>query len=141
MLRYLKYALILFVAFFSIMFLFFLCSGSNFRVPGMSHGPISLEKVINYHLKDILILSVTFAITLPFFIFSIEDYEKKKKLCDDYSKPKTGKDPILDKIIEDALEDGRKKRMEKHKEYGENEPGWLKSLWNKIANNNIDLDA
>lgn len=74
--------------------------GATMRVLGGSYGPQTIEEILRYHLlKDSAALSIIIAIGL-FFVYQNDKYQFQKK---QQKKKSPIKDPILDKIIEDAL--------------------------------------
>ena len=86
--------LLLFVE--SLNFLF----GSKSRTLGNSYGPQSVEEIINDHLiNDSIVLAISITIMVVLMFFN-DKYKSQKKQQD--KKPPLN-DPILDKIIEDAL--------------------------------------
>ncbi len=103
--------LLLFVE--SLNFLF----GSKSRTLGNSYGPQSVEEIINDHLINdsiVLAISITMMVVLMFFN---DKYKSQKKQQD--KKPPLN-DPILDKIIEDAL-NGKKATEDSESEVDDTE--------------------
>ncbi len=97
--EYIKTAFISFMLLLLFVELLNFLFGSKSRTLGNSYGPQSVEEIINNHLiKDSVVLAISITI-IKVLVFLNDKYQFQKK---QKQKKSPIKDPILNKIIEDA---------------------------------------
>lgn len=116
--EYIKIAFISFIILLLFAELLNFLFGSQSRTLGNSYGPQSVEEIINNHLiNDSIVLAISITI-MTILIFFNDKYQFQKKQQE--NKKPLLKDPILDKIIEDAL-NGKKATGDSESEVNDTE--------------------
>ncbi len=94
------FGFLLFISLLSIWEIIMFLFGSNTKVLGARHGPLTINEIVENLPADMLMFAL-FSIVITFMMYRLEKSKNDDK--NKVSKVQHVKDPILNKIIEDAL--------------------------------------
>lgn len=99
LIHYIRMAFVIFLVFTALQIFSDFFFGANPRVLGAGYGPLSLKEFVD-KIDRYFITASIISVVLTFFLYQDDKYKWLKK---QQEKTHPLKDPILDKLIEDAL--------------------------------------